>query len=95
MPEKCKTEPNFVGVCFLKKGFEMIKKSKHEGLPSAYLDDVRRDDSSYWAAALVLAIKSGNRSNELSARANLKRLGFDVVRAAAMAAPDVSKGGAL
>lgn len=63
----------------------MSKKSKHEGLPSAYLDDVRRDDSSYWAAALVLSIKSGNRSNELSARANLKRLGFDVVRAAPVA----------
>ena len=45
-----------------------------------YLDEVRRDDSSYWAAALVLAMKSGNISNELSARENLKRLGFDVVR---------------
>ena len=74
----------------------MSKKSKnYERLPSAYLDDVRRDDSSYWAAALVLAIKSGNRSNELSARANLKRLGFDVIRAADLSAPAVeSKGGA-
>ncbi len=73
----------------------MRKKSKsHEVLPSAYLDDVRRDDSSYWAAALVLAIKSGNPNNELSARANLKRLGFDVVRAADLAAPGVeSQGG--
>ena len=49
----------------------------------------RRDDSGYWAAALVLAIKNGNRSNELSARENLKRLGFDVVRAADLAAPIV------
>lgn len=39
-------------------------------------DQLRRDDPAYWAAALVLAIKSGNRGNELSARANLKRLGF-------------------
>jgi len=54
-------------------------KKKRVELPAAYLDDSRRDDSSYWAAALVLAIKSGNRSNELSARANLRRLGLDVV----------------
>ncbi len=90
MPEKCKTEPNYVGVCFLTKGFDMSKKNRE-------LDpDVgRRDDSSYWTAALVLAIKSGNRSNELSARANLKRLGFDVVRAADLVAPSLeSKGGA-
>lgn len=39
-------------------------------------DQLRRDDPAYWAAALVLAIKSGNRANEKSARANLSRLGF-------------------
>ncbi len=39
----------------------------------------RKDDPAYWAAALVLAIKSGNRVNEKSARRNLRRLRFDVV----------------
>ena len=53
----------------------------------------RRDDSGYWAAALVLAMKNGNRANERSARANLKRLGFDVVRATDLAVLR-TKGGA-
>ena len=39
-------------------------------------DQLRRDDPAYWAAALVLTIKSGNRANEKSARENLSRLGF-------------------
>ena len=68
----------------------MVKK-KREFDP----DVGRRDDSSYWAAALVLAIKNGNQKNERSARANLKRLGFDVVRANDLATPGVAiKGGA-
>lgn len=71
-------------VCF--HNLSLKKKKKRVELPASYLnqwrqyiDDSRRDDSSYWAAALVLAIKSGNRSNEFSARANLRRLGLDVV----------------
>lgn len=42
-------------------------------------DRDRRDDSSYWAAALVLAIKNRNHRNVKSARKKLRRLGFDVL----------------
>ncbi len=58
-------------------------------------DRGRRDDSSYWAAALVLAIKTGNRRNEMSAREHLRRLGFDIVTAEQLSTPEAeSKGGA-
>ena len=43
-------------------------------------DRCRKDDPAYWAAALVLAIKNGNSVGEKSARRNLRRLRFDLVR---------------
>lgn len=45
-------------------------------------DVTRRDDAPYWAAALVLAIKAGDRLRAGLARRHLRRLGFrlDVLR---------------
>jgi hypothetical protein len=45
-------------------------------------DVTRRDDGPYWAAAMVLAIKAGDRVRIEAARQNLRRLGYrlDVTR---------------
>jgi hypothetical protein len=41
-------------------------------------DVTRRDDGAYWAAALVLAIRAGDRERAETARQNLRRLGYQL-----------------
>lgn len=48
------------------------------------LDLVRQDDAAYWVCALVLAIQSKNRQREKSARENIRRLGYDLIRCSDM-----------
>lgn len=39
-------------------------------------DVTRRDDGPYWAAALVLALRAGDKDRAVTARRNLRRLGY-------------------
>jgi hypothetical protein len=39
-------------------------------------DVTRKNDGAYWAAALVLAIRAGDRSRTIVARKELRRLGY-------------------
>ena len=39
-------------------------------------DVTRRDEGAYWAAALVLAIRAGDRARADLARKHLRRLGY-------------------
>jgi hypothetical protein len=39
------------------------------------------DNPTYWAARLIVTIKDGNAKSEQWVRCNLRRLGFDLVRA--------------
>jgi hypothetical protein len=41
-------------------------------------DVTRRDDGPYWAAALVLAIRAGDRTRVDKARRRLRRLGYSL-----------------
>jgi hypothetical protein len=41
-------------------------------------DVTRRDDGPYWAAALVLAIRAGDKERAETAREHLCRLGYRV-----------------
>jgi hypothetical protein len=41
-------------------------------------DVTRRDDGPYWAAALVLAIRAGDRTRADKARRRLRRLGYSL-----------------
>jgi hypothetical protein len=47
---------------------------RHEFSP----DETQRDDAPYWAAALVLAVREGDRKRIAEARRQLKRLGYAV-----------------
>lgn len=42
------------------------------------------DNPTYWAARLIVTIKDGNAKSEQWVRSNLRRLGFDLVRASEM-----------
>lgn len=44
-------------------------------------DVTRRDESAYWAAALVLAMRANDRARETLARRHLRRMGFILNRA--------------
>jgi hypothetical protein len=39
-------------------------------------DVTRHDDGAYWAAALVLAIRAGDKARARTARHHLRRLGY-------------------
>ncbi len=41
-------------------------------------DVTRRDDGPYWAAALVLAIRAGDKPRAAAARQHLRRLGYRI-----------------
>ena len=43
-------------------------------------DSMRRDDPAYWACALAMAMRDGDRTREATTRESLRRLGYDVVR---------------
>jgi hypothetical protein len=48
-------------------------------------DLTRRDEGPYWAAALVIAIRAGDRQRQKVARSHLRRLGYrlDVIESKA------------
>ena len=56
------------------------KPKRYDALTPAAIDEMQRDDAAYWATALMLAIQNGNRDRERSARAGLRRLGYDLQR---------------
>ncbi len=44
--------------------------------PSFDPDVTRRDEGPYWAAALAIALRDGNRERAALARRHLRRLGY-------------------
>jgi hypothetical protein len=50
--------------------------------PTIDPDVTRRDDGPYWAAAMAIAVRDGDRERAALARRNLRRLGYHLDLAA-------------
>lgn len=65
--------------------------TEEQTMPRIDPDRICKDDPAYWACALVLAIRNANQRKERVARRELRRLGFDVVRASECKEPKPCK----
>lgn len=53
---------------------------KKATIDPAAIDRAQKDNATYWAARVMVAIRERDREGENQARAELRRLGYDVTR---------------